>query len=171
MEEEKKLEVVASKDLKSISDALKTSQEKIVADIVESENLADHKALVNLLNISQSKKHALRVLQLNNLLDLVTEEALRRYSKAPNAISNQELMNCMVAVTNQLEKATGLVNQVEEKPFIQINQTNINTEQHPAKKLSREQRENILNVIGQILSLKPTPQEEDIIDAEIVENK
>lgn len=159
------------KDLTKPTDTLAVSTNNLMADILEADNQDDLKQLIALFNINQSKKNALRVLQLNQLLDLVTEEALKRYQKSPDEISNKELLDCMTAVSTQIEKSTQIVNGIEDKPMIQINQQKNEVNLNVAPKLSREQTENVIDVISRILNTASTPPPEErsqVIDAAVV---
>jgi hypothetical protein len=147
----KQLEV--SKETKdSWSPSLEKSTDKIVAEIMDTDDPDDLKQLISGFNVSQSKKNILRILKLNNLLDLVTEETLRRYKKSPDEISNKELMDCMTTVSEQIERSQAVVDGISTKPAIQINQQKNEYNVNVGPSLTKDEKENVIDIVTQILA-------------------
>jgi hypothetical protein len=140
---------------------LNTSTDGIVDSIMKSDNPEDIKQLISGFNLNQSKKSVLRILKLNNLLDLVTEETLKRYQKHPDEISNKELIDCMTVVSAQIEQSQKTVNGVIDKPAIQINQQKTEYNVNVVPTLTKDQRENVIDVVTQIIAAAQQNQNVD----------
>jgi hypothetical protein len=148
--------IVTTKDwLPSIDKSTNT----IVDNIMDSDDPEDIKQLISSFNLNQSKKNILRILKLNNLLDLVTEETLKRYQKHPDEISNKELMDCMTIVSEQIAQSQSIVNSVTAIPAIQINQQKNEVNVNVSPTLTKDERENVINAVMQIIKKAQTDQQ------------
>lgn len=121
----------------------------ILDDIVKSESVEDIKNLTQLFNLNTVKKNALRINQLNELMDLANQEALERFKKYAPFMDDKDVANYMKVFQQSLTNAQQIVNSLDEKPTIQLNiQNNINTNETT---LSRESQEKVANTVKTIL--------------------
>ena len=121
----------------------------ILDDIVKSESVEDIKNLTQLFNLNTVKKNALRINQLNELMDLANQEALERFKKYAPFMDDKDIANYMKVFQPSLTNAQQIVNSLDEKPTIQLNiQNNINTNEPT---LSRESQEKVANTVKTIL--------------------
>lgn len=121
----------------------------ILDDIVKSENVEDIKNLTQLFNLNTVKKNALRINQLNELMDLANQEALERFKKYAPFMDDKDIANYMKVFQQSLTNAQQIVNSLDEKPTIQLNiQNNINTSEST---LSRESQEKVASTVKTIL--------------------
>ena len=121
----------------------------ILDDIVKSENVEDIKNLTQLFNLNTVKKNALRINQLNELMDLANQEALERFKKYAPFMDDKDIANYMKVFQQSLTNAQQIVNSLDEKPTIQLNiQNNINTNEPT---LSRESQEKVASTVKTIL--------------------
>ena len=123
--------------------------------------------LINLFNQNQSKKTMLRILKSNALLDKVLEQAIKRFTENPDEFSNQDLLNYMKVVLDSINNSQKTLSTQQEqinKPLIQINQQNINTND-PFKNISQEK---VLSVFEEIVKIMSN-DDNNIVDGEMVE--
>lgn len=121
----------------------------ILDDIVKSESVEDIKNLTQLFNLNTVKKNALRINQLNELMDLANKEALERFKKYAPFMDDKDVANYMKVFQQSLTNAQQIVNSLDEKPTIQLNiQNNINTNEPT---LSRESQEKVASTVKTIL--------------------
>ena len=147
------------KELINIDDSTK----EVVDDIVNTNDPEEFKDLVSLFNLNQSKKNALRIVKLNELLDKIENTAIDRFNKKPDQMSNQELLDYLKAIENSIDRSQKYVNEVETKPMIQLNQQN-NININAGDNLSRESKEKVLEVIKSLLS----GEEQNVEDQNII---
>ena len=145
----------------------------ILDDIVKSENVEDIKNLTQLFNLNTVKKNALRINQLNELMDLANQEALERFKKYAPFMDDKDVANYMKVFQQSLTNAQQIVNSLDEKPTIQLNiQNNINTNEPT---LSRESQEKVANTVKTILQyIKEQENKNQSVesdDYEIVDDK
>ena len=126
-----------------------------------------------------------RINKMNDLLDVITDQAMTRFTAKPDEISNKELLDSMKVVSELIDKGSKQINNVET-PLIQINQQNneVNLGDGTVKGgLSRDSRERVKNTVADLLSslgLTGMPnnntnlsenlsEDESIIDVEVEE--
>lgn len=111
--------------------------------------------LYDQFKINSTKKEAIRVSQLNTLLDKVNEQALERVTKRPDELSNKDLIDYMNAFQNQIERSQKVIDGVDEISSVQISNTQNNTINvkvgDDSIKLSNTSRGRITDVIAEIL--------------------
>ena len=114
--------------------------------------------------------------KLNELQDILVDEAIDRFSSRPAEISNQELMTGLKTVQDMIEKSQKAVNGVTEStPIITINQQNneINVagEDGDKKKLTKESRDRVKQAMAAIMASlgQPTTKLEQPIEAEVID--
>ena len=96
----------------------------IVEQIVNEQDVNQIKDLTALFNLNQQKKNIIRLVQLNNLMDKVNEEALDRIENSRYDISTKELLDFMKIVQNNIDVSQKNVTEATNQPMIQINQQN-----------------------------------------------
>jgi len=127
--------------------------------------------LTHLFNLNQNKKTMIRVNKLSDLLDTITDQALTRFTKRPDEISNKELFDGLKIVQDLIERGQKQVSGSGERPLIQVNQqTNEVNIGDTTNSLSRDSRERVKSaVLGLLESINATAasQINDIDDSDI----
>lgn len=120
------------------------------------------KDLTHLFNVNQNKKTMIRVNKLSNLLDTITDQALTRFTKCPDEISNKELFDGLKIVQDLIERGQKQVAGGDNTPLIQVNQqTNEVNLGGTTGSLSRESRERVKTaVLGFLENLTASTQTE-----------
>ena len=131
---------------------LDNSTEDLAKEIVEEKNFDRTQQLINLFNLNQAKKNALRVLKLNQLLDKVSDQMIERFDKRPGEFSNADLLNYMTVVQSSIDRANKSLNQIDDMPTINLNQVNVNIQKDDIDVLDRESRERVNDAIKAIMS-------------------
>lgn len=164
MDEEKNDLVVVDEntDLSILTDPEKVAEARkvlnaeslaLIAQIVDEQNLERTKDLTHLFNVNQNKKTMIRVNKLSDLMDVITDQAVARFTNRPDEISNQDLMNSLKTVQDLIERGTKQAAGVQETPLIQINQqTNEVNVGDTGINLGRDSRERVKNAVGALLS-------------------
>jgi alpha-L-arabinofuranosidase len=146
---------------------LEDAENNLMMKIIEAPTKEELQRQLDLFNINQSKKNALRIIKLNNLLTKVEDQAIVRFEKRPDQVSNKELLEYMNVVSNQIERAQKSVDSLKDTPAIHItnqqNELNINV----GPKLDRDSKERVMDVISALL--KQVQKEPAVIEAEIIE--
>lgn len=149
---------------------LDEQQEKIAQNILAAPTARELQEQFDLFNMSQSKKNALRIIKLNSLLDKVEDQAIERFERRPDQISNKELLEYMQVVAGQIDRSQKYIDSLDDKPMIKVNEVNgrkteVNINVSP--ELNRESREKVVDAI-QVLIKQLNSSEEDSSSA--VEN-
>ena len=128
--------------------------EQIISDnIIKAESKAELERQFDLFNITQSKKNALRVIKLNSLLTKVEDQAIERFEKRPDQISNKELLEYMQVVSGQIDKSKAYVAEVlKDKPLINVNNSKTEVNVNLGPQLNRESREKVMDAISALIS-------------------
>lgn len=108
-------------DQSLLSMPLEKAQQQVIQRILEADTKDELKKQFELFNITQGKKNALRIIKLNSLLDDVEDQAIERFNKKPDQVSNKELLDYMQVVSAQIERSQKYIDVLEEKPMVQIN--------------------------------------------------
>jgi hypothetical protein len=127
----------------------------LLAKIISEPDESKADSLMHLFNVNQNKKTLVRVNKLSDLLDTITDQALTRFTKRPDEISNKELFDGLKIVQDLIERgqkqASG-ANLEMSSPLIQINQqTNEVNMGDSNNNLSRESREKVKSAVLGIL--------------------
>ena len=139
--------------------------EKLVDQLIQEEDPDKTKEMINLFNINMAKKNTLRVIKVNELLDKVNDEAIRRLDDYPELMNHSDLLNYMKSAQLQLDKSMENIKSINEVPSIQLNQdnsVNINIEK---SELSRDSRERVLKAVQDFLA--QSENADNIIDVEV----
>lgn len=123
--------------------------------IIQEDDLAAIKNIINEFNLNQTKKEALRLLKYNILLDNISEEMIRRFKDKPDEFTNSDLLQYLNVIQAASSKASNTMNNVSELNPITINQININQ----TAELPRESREKIERALKAILNMKNNSEE------------
>lgn len=138
-------------DAKLVALPLEEEQKSLITSIVEAPTKEELQRQFELFNINQSKKNALRIIKLNNLLDKVEDQAIERFEKRPDQVSNKELLEYMNVVSNQIDRAQRSVDSLSVTPAIHIaaqkNEVNINV----GTELDRDSKERVMDAITALL--------------------
>lgn len=134
---------------------------EITNSIIREEDPSKFDELSQLFNLNQKKRQIVRANKMSNLLELVDDEVIARFTNHPDAIEDEDLLKywktTQESVSNHNEEDTQL-------PKITINNhTNVNIN---SSGLNRESRAKVLDVVNQILN---GVNNGDIIDAEVKE--
>ena len=101
------------------------SSEKDILDKINSVTTSEElKDVTNLFNLSITKKEMARVMQQNELYDLVLQQAGERLRKRPDELSTKDLIDYMNAFQNSIDKTKVSIDNVENAPTIQVNNDN-----------------------------------------------
>ena len=165
-EKEENLEIAVNLGTKELSNTLDTNVYDIVQQIINENDSNKIQDLTQLFNLNQTKKNLLRTIQLNDLIDKVTEEAINRVTLYGDSISDRDLINYLNIAQSSLEKTQKSSTEQLQQPLIQINQQNNNME----VKLSKDSQQKILDVVNKVLALSNEQSTNYIIDTTEEEN-
>lgn len=130
------------------------TEEEMLKTALSEVDVEKTKQLIQLFNVSESKKSMIRINKLNTLYDNITTQMLDRFAKYPNNFSNDDLVKYLKVTQDAIEKTTNLMNKSNETPAIQLqqnNQVNITVNNGEGQGLNRESRDRILDVVKSIL--------------------
>ena len=148
-------------------DIIDSTSDELIDRISKTNDKEELQSLYQQFNINNTKKNAIRVAELNQLLDKVNKEATERLTKRPEQISNKEMLDYMTAIGNQIERSQKIVDGIKDITAVQINNThntvNINMGDDTTTRLTKESRDKIANVISFILEEN---KKKTIIDAD-----
>ena len=170
--------------IESMTEQTLATEQQVVKDIVAAPNKEELEKQFQLFNMNQVKKNALRIIKLNDLLTKVEDQALERFEKRPDQVSNKELLNYMNAVSNQIEKAQNFSKETlsTEVGGIKIKQEKTEVNINVAPVLNRNEKDRVVDVISVLLNQMKKPQsrandevveveEASYVDAETVEQQ
>ena len=128
------------------------SSEKDILDKINSVTTSEElKDVTNLFNLSITKKEMARVMQQNELYDLVLQQAGERLRKRPDELSTKDLIDYMNAFQNSIDKTKVSIDNVENAPTIQVNNDNKKVVLN-INNLNREESEEVLDALNHLLS-------------------
>lgn len=151
-----KTEAPAATALTVDTNSLKKESLALINQIITETNDDKTQDLTYLFNMNQNKKTMVRINKLNELLDVITDQAVTRFSSKPDEISNKELIDGLKTVQDLIERGQNQVNGGNSsvgQPLIQINQqtNSVNVGKDEAG-LSRDSREKVKNVVLALLN-------------------
>ena len=151
------------------NELIRKTAEELTLSIAKAESKEELEALYQKFNINNTKKNALRINQLNNLLDQVNQQAVERFNRRPETVSNKEILDYMNAIQNQIERSQRTVDGIKDITAIQVNNTQNNTVNIHVKDtdipyLSKDSRDRITDLVTSILQESNKVKNEDIID-------
>lgn len=131
---------------------LEEAEQQLIAKIIEAPTREELQHQFDLFNMNQSKKNALRIIKLNNLLCKVEDQAIERFEKRPDQVSHKELLEYMNVVSGQIDRAHKQVDTLSAAPTInmlnQKNEVNINV---GGSELDRDSKERVMDAISALL--------------------
>lgn len=145
---------------------LNQEAQDLINQLVAEHDIEKAKDLTYLFNVNQNKKTMVRVNKFSDLLDVMTDQVLKRVSARPDEISTKELLDGIKTIQDMIERGTKMASGVPEAPtpLIQINQqineTNVDTS------LSRDSRERVKNAVSAVLNslgVVPTTGTPDVV--------
>lgn len=158
LEEDTTTALVPNSDLNTAIDKsllslpLEVAEQQLIAKIIEAPTKEDLQHQFDLFNMNQSKKNALRIIKLNNLLSKVEDQAIERFEKRPDQVSHKELLEYMNVVSSQIDRAHKQVDTLNTTPPIQVltqkNEVNINM---GSPELDRDSKERVMDAISKLL--------------------
>ena len=170
--------------IESMTEQTLATEQQVVKDIVAAPNKEELEKQFQLFNMNQVKKNALRIIKLNDLLTKVEDQALERFEKRPDQVSNKELLDYLNAVSNQIEKAQNFSKETlsTEVGGIKIKQEKTEVNINVAPVLNRNEKDRVVDVISILLNQMKKPQsrandevveveEASYVDAETVEQQ
>ena len=170
--------------IESMTEQTLATEQQVVKDIIAAPNKEELEKQFQLFNMNQVKKNALRIIKLNDLLTKVEDQALERFEKRPDQVSNKELLDYMNAVSNQIEKAQNFSKETlsTEVGGIKIKQEKTEVNINVAPVLNRNEKDRVVDVISVLLNQMKKPQsrandevveveEASYVDAETVEQQ
>lgn len=131
---------------------LNDTEKEIVNKIIEADNKDELKHQFDLFNMNQSKKNALRVIKLNGLLGKIEDQAIERFEKRPDQISNKELLDYMQVVSTQIEKSQNYISNIQDKPMITVNNQKNELNVSIGPELDRDSKSNVINAVTNLLN-------------------
>ena len=151
------------------NELIRKTADDLTLAIAKAESKEELEALYQKFNINNTKKNALRINQLNNLLDQVNQQAVERFNRRPETVSNKEILDYMNAIQNQIERSQRTVDGIKDITAIQVNNTQNNTVNIHVKDtdipyLSKDSRDRITDLVTSILQESNKVKNEDIID-------
>lgn len=147
---------------------LDDQEKQIIQEIIRAPTQQELQAQFDAFNMNQSKKNALRIIKLNSLLDKVEDQAIERFEKRPDQVSNKEILEYMQVVSTQIERSQKFIDSIKDKPMIKVNnqknEVNINI---GTQELDREGKERVVDAIQALLKQLNTQNDQtDVIDME-----
>lgn len=174
-EDEKKEDEPASTALTVNTADLNKESLAIINQIITEQDADKAKDLTYLFNVNQNKKTLVRTNKLNDLLDIITDEAVSRFTNNPEQIDNKGLLDALKIVQDLIERSQKQVSGDGTQPLIQINEQhnsiNVGTD---GQQLSRDSRERVKNAVLDLLggltdaTKKATDKDIHIVDVDAV---
>lgn len=144
---------------------LEEQEEEIINQIIEADTKQELEAQFDLFNMNQSKKNALRIIKLQTLLEKVEDQAIERFERRPDQVSNRELLDYMQVVSSQIDRSQKSVDSLYDRPVIKAIQKN-NTEVNinvGSDVLDRDSKEKVIDAVQGLLKqiMNPQPKVEE----------
>lgn len=150
---------------------LDEQEEQIVNQIIKAPTQKELQEQFDLFNINQSKKNALRIIKLNSLLDKVEDQAIERFEKRPDQVSNKELLDYMQVVANQIDRSQKVIDTLKDKPMIKVNNQKNEVNINIGSELNRDSKERVMDAIQVLLKQLNKSEPQDVIDADFLNNE
>lgn len=141
---------------------LDRAEKDIIAKIIEAPTRSELQQQFDAFNINQSKKNALRIVKLNSLLGKVEDQAIARFEKRPDQISNKELLEYINVISGQIDRAQKNVDTLSAAPTINVAAQKTDVTINVGNDLSRDSKERVMDAISallkQVKSATETPE-------------
>lgn len=130
---------------------LDVAEKEIIAKIIEAPTRSELQQQFDAFNINQSKKNALRIVKLNSLLGKVEDQAIARFEKRPDQISNKELLEYINVISGQIDRAQKNVDTLSAAPMISVAAQKTDVTINVGNDLSRDSKERVMDAISALL--------------------
>ena len=152
---------------------LDNESQELLQQIIAENNVEKAKDLTFLFNVNQNKKTLIRVNKYNDLLNSMTDQALKRFKNNPDEISNKELFDGMKIINDLAERGQSHALDQEDTPLIQINQQDNSINMKDGEEqLGRDSREKVKNAVLALLGqLKTEDSKKQETEAEEVKEE
>lgn len=146
---------------------LDKQEEKIVQEIIKAPSQQELQAQFDAFNMNQSKKNALRIIKLNSLLDKVEDQAIERFEKKPDQVSNKELLEYMTVVAGQIDRSQKYIDTLKDRPMIKVTDKSQNVNINIGTELNKDSKERVMDAIqGLLKQLSKDEPDNNVIDAD-----
>lgn len=168
MADEEKKDLVPEDELDKTVELIPIDDKELETAIIQANTKAELEKQFNLFNMAQSKKNALRIMKLNSLLDKVEDQAIARFEKRPDQVSNREILDYMQVVANQIERSQKVIDNLDQKPLIKVtnNKTEVNIVS-AAPTLDREGKERVVDAIKALLGQLNAQDDQRAMDIQV----
>ena len=123
---------------------------RILNQLIVETNADKSTDLTYLFNQNQNKKTAIRIDKLSSLMDVLTKQAITRFTERPDEITNKELFDGLKIIQDIIERSQRQINGQNQTPLIQINQQT--NEVNVAPSQTKESRERVMTAVNNILN-------------------
>lgn len=140
---------------------------EILDQLVVENNREKTDALLDMFNTAQKKKTAIRADKLNNLLDVITDQAIERFTNHSSEITTQETVQALKTVQELVEKSQKMIApQNDSTPLIQINQQSNDINVGEGSNIPRESRDKVKAAVASLLANISTSEDTFIVTGE-----
>ena len=149
---------VALVDEKKTEIDLKQNEKEIIANIVNAQTKDELQKQFDLFNLTQSKKNAVRITKITDLMSDVEDEIYRRFHKRPDQISNKDLLEFLQVLSNQVDRSQKNVDSLENKDLIRkmadgVSKPNTDVTINLGTNLDKDTKDNAMLAVKEILGL------------------
>lgn len=161
---EQTLEDAVDNSLASLPIPLDEKEKVIVNNIVTADTRKELQEQFELFNMNQSKKNALRIIKLQGLLGQVEDQAIERFAKRPDQISNRELLDYMQIVSAQIDRSQKQIDTLQDRPTILVKNEKTEVNVNVATDLDRDAKKRVLNAVAELIRQAKEAQEVPYVD-------
>lgn len=158
MSDDKELELVEAKDTSLVSTDPK-SDDDILKEIIACDNRVELQKQLEAFKLSMAKKSAIRSVKNQHYLELVEDQIGKRISTRPDEISHADLLRFEECLSNQIDKSAKYVEEVANNSSGAVT-TNTDVTINLGTDLTKDNRENVVNAMKQVLALLGTSTDE-----------
>lgn len=137
---------------------------ELAQSIIDEEDISKVKDMINLFNLTQTKKNVIRAMKLSGLYDNVSDKLIERLQKRPDEISYKELVDIFNATQKAIDSANKSLGLIEEMPTIQLNQQNINISVDNKDELSRDSKIKVMEAVKAFLDSQKNENTLEIVE-------
>ena len=148
---------------------LDLNTQEIVDKIISETDPNVVKDLTQLFNMNLSKKSLVRLLKLNDLYDKVNDQAIERFEKRPDEISNKDLLDYMQVLQNSIDKAQKNLDSMDNPPTIQITQnTNTVNIGQTETKITKESKDKVFDFVRKVIEASENGDVQNLLGQKVV---
>lgn len=154
-------------DLVSRDASLALTEQDILAKILDAPSRDELQKQFELFNINQSKKNALRIVKLNELLANVEDQAIERFKKRPDQVSNKELLEYMNVISGQIDRAQKHIDSISTAPPISLTANKTDVTINVGPDLDSDSKTRVMDAVAMLLSqVKAAAAQHEVTDFE-----